>query len=83
MKINWKQKLSSRKFWAALIGYVTGVLAAFNFGENVIAQVTAVVAGVGALVAYLLAEAHVDAKREENAFIELEQEVSVEEEGDE
>ncbi|MDR1704247.1 MAG: hypothetical protein LBS19_06135 [Clostridiales bacterium] len=65
MKINWKQKLSSRKFWAALIGYLTALLAAFNFTENVIAQVTAVVTAVGSLVAYLLAEAHVDAKRAE------------------
>ena len=22
-KINWKQKLSSRKFWAAVVGFVT------------------------------------------------------------
>ena len=28
MKINWKQKLTSRKFWAAVIGFVTAILVA-------------------------------------------------------
>jgi phosphate/sulfate permease len=63
MKIDWKKKLSSRKFWAALLGYVTAIMAAFNLGESMIAQVSAVLAGVGALVTYLLAEARVDAAR--------------------
>ena len=39
MKINWKQKLSSRKFWVAVAGWVTSLLTAFNVTDNIIAQV--------------------------------------------
>ena len=35
-KINWKQKLSSRKFWAAAAGFVTAVLVAYILGESVV-----------------------------------------------
>ena len=28
-KIDWKRKLSSRKFWAALIGFITAILYVF------------------------------------------------------
>jgi uncharacterized membrane protein len=62
MKINWKQKLSSRKFWAAIIGFVTAVLVAFNVDELTIEQVTAIISGMGALIAYILAEGYVDAQ---------------------
>jgi hypothetical protein len=41
--INWKQKLSSRKFWACVAGWVTSLLTAFHVTESVIAQVTLIV----------------------------------------
>ena len=63
-KIDWKAKLSSRKLWAMLAGQITAILTAFNASENVILQVTAVVASIGSLAVYMLAEAHVDGKRE-------------------
>jgi carbonic anhydrase/acetyltransferase-like protein (isoleucine patch superfamily) len=65
MKIDWKQKLSSRKFWAMLVGQITAILAACNAGENVILQVSAVIASVGTLVVYILAETSVDKNRTE------------------
>ncbi len=46
MKINWKQKLTSRKFWAAVIGFVTALMVAF---------------GVNDLIAYIIGEGMVDA----------------------
>lgn len=63
MKINWKQKLSSRKFWAALAAWVTSLLTAYGVTNNVIAQVGLIVAGIGALVVYMLAEAKTDIAR--------------------
>lgn len=57
------KKLSSRKFWAALLSWVTSVLTAFNVSDSAIAQVSVIVAGIGALVVYLLAETSVDIKR--------------------
>ena len=37
-KINWKQKLTSRKFWAAVVGFVTPLLIAFGVTETETAQ---------------------------------------------
>ena len=66
MKIDWKRKLSSRKFWAAMIGFVTAILVAFKVDELTIEQVTSVISAASILVAYILAEGYVDGKREEN-----------------
>ena len=61
--INWKQKLSSRKFWAGVAGWVTSLLTAFNVTDNAIAQVSIVVAGIGSLAVYMLAEGMADKAR--------------------
>jgi len=64
-KIDWKRKLSSRKFWALLAAFATSVLAASGAGENVTLQVTGVIGAVGACVAYILAEAATDVNKDE------------------
>ena len=61
--INWKQKLSSRKFWAAVVGFATAILVCFNITDNDIAQVSSVIMAGGALIAYIFSEGWVDAKR--------------------
>lgn len=63
--INWKQKLSSRKFWVALVGFITSILVAFNVPALTVEQVTAIVMGGGTLIAYILSEGFIDAKRVE------------------
>lgn len=68
--INWKQKLSSRKFWAALVGFITPVLIVFNVPDLTIEQVTAIVTSGGALIAYILSEGYVDANRNEGDDID-------------
>ena len=55
-KINWKQKLSSRKFWAAVVGFVTAILIAFNASEMTISQVSAVITAGGVLIANIIGE---------------------------
>lgn len=64
--INWAQKLSSRKFWAALIGFVTAILFALNYAETDITKITAIISAAGTLVAYILTEGYIDGKREED-----------------
>lgn len=59
-KIDWKRKLSSRKFWALLAALGTSVLTAVGAGESVTLQVTGVIGAVGACVAYILAEGMAD-----------------------
>lgn len=66
--IDWKKKLSSRKFWAAVVGFVSAILIALNYTELQIEQVAAVITAGGVLVAYILGESYVDGKREESSF---------------
>lgn len=62
-KINWKQKLTSRKFWAAIIAVVTTILVAFNVSNLTIEQVVAVITAASVLIAYIVGEGLVDAAR--------------------
>ena len=61
-KIDWKRKLTSRKFWIALVGFVTALLTAFNVADAVAVQVTTIIMAFGTLIAYILAEGFIDAK---------------------
>ena len=63
MKINWKQKLTSRKFWAAVITFVTSILVAFGVPDLTIEQVIAVITAGSAMIAYIIGEGLVDARR--------------------
>lgn len=67
--INWKQKLTSRKFWALIAALVTAILTGLA-SENQIAHVISVISGVGACVAYMFAEAKVDVARTEDEWEE-------------
>ena len=62
-RIDWKAKLSSRRFWTAIAGFVTSLLVALNVEQLTIEQVTAIVAAVGALMVYICGESVVDAER--------------------
>ena len=64
MKVDWKQKLTSRKFWAAVVGFVTPILIMFNVPDLTIEQVTAIITSGGALIAYIIGEGLVDASRD-------------------
>ena len=63
MKIDWKQKLSSRKFWALIAEFIISVMVFFGCGENIVTQVTAIISALGGVVAYVIAEAKVDIAR--------------------
>lgn len=66
MKINWKQKLTSRKFWAAIITFITSVLVAFGVPDLTIEQVVAVITAGSAMIAYIIGEGLVDAAKVSN-----------------
>ena len=65
MKIDWKRKLSSRKFWAMLGGFMAAVLAFIGASETVSTQVTAIISAAGVIIAYILAEGFTDAAHAE------------------
>ena len=54
--MNWKKKLSSRKFWAAISGVVISVMVAFNADAGSQEKVTGVITATGTLAIYMLAE---------------------------
>lgn len=58
-----KRKLSSRKLWAAVVGVVVGLAAAFGIQENDYAQIVGVVTSAVSVVGYIFGEAQVDAAR--------------------
>jgi hypothetical protein len=67
MKTNWTQKLTSRKFWAALITFITSILVAFGVPDLTIEQVVAVISAGSVMIAYIIGEGMVDAARIEKS----------------
>lgn len=59
------RKLTSRKFWLALVAFITPLLLAFGVAENDVNQVTAIIMAGADVVAYLIAEGMADAKNVE------------------
>lgn len=60
--VNWKQKLSSRKLWAAAAGIVTGLSMVFGLDESTISNVAGAVVSLASVVAYIITEGKVDAE---------------------
>lgn len=56
-----KKKLSSRKLWAAIVGVVVGLAAAFGLDESEWVQIAGVVTSAASVVAYIFGEAKIDA----------------------
>lgn len=66
-KIDWKRKLTSRKFWAAVVGFVTALLIGFGMSESDLAQVTSIIMAGATLIAYIIGEGLVDASYNSNS----------------
>jgi hypothetical protein len=59
--IDWKAKLTSRKFWAAIAQFVTMLILAFKGSQETATQVTALIMAGAAVVAYIIGEGLIDA----------------------
>jgi phage shock protein PspC (stress-responsive transcriptional regulator) len=66
-----KQKLSSRKLWAAIAGIVTGLAMVFGLDSNVITEVAGAVVAVASVITYIITEGKVDAAGVKNAIEEV------------
>ena len=60
-KIDWARKLTSRKFWAAVIGFVSPVMTLAQVPENTAVHITAIIMAGGTLIAYIIGEGITDA----------------------
>ena len=59
--IDWKSKLTSRKFWAAVAQFVAMLIVAFHGEQETATQVTALIMAGAAVVAYIIGEGLADA----------------------
>lgn len=56
-----KDKLKSRKLWAAVVGVITGLAMVFGLDEHVVNTVAGAVVALGSLVTYIVTEGRIDA----------------------
>lgn len=68
-----KEKLSSRKLWAAIAGLVTGLAMVFGLDESIISTVSGAVVAVGSVVTYIITEGKIDAEGVKNAVVAIEE----------
>ena len=60
MNIDWKRKLTSRKLWLAIAGFITGVVVLVSAGATE-QTITGCVMSLGSVVAYIVGEGLTDA----------------------
>ena len=61
--IDWKSKLTSRKFWVAVVGFVVPLLVAFGMTDNQAAEVASIIMAGANMIAYIIGEGIVDSSR--------------------
>ncbi len=59
--IDWKRKLTSRKFWMAVIGFVTGLLTYLGIGAEKSEQIGSLILMGASVLAYTIGEGLADA----------------------
>lgn len=72
-----KQKLSSRKLWAAIAGLVMGLSMVFGLDEGTISTVSGAVVSVASVIVYIVTEGKVDAAGVANAVESVQKAVEV------
>ncbi len=65
--MSWKQKLSSRKLWAAIAAFAVAVATLLGADSVTIEQISAMIGAVGVAIAYIIGESCVDAARQRSA----------------
>ena len=58
--IDWKRKLTSRKFWAALAGFVSMLIIALGKDAETAQTVTGLIMAGASLIAYIIGEGLAD-----------------------
>lgn len=60
MKIDWKRKLTSRKLWVALAGFVTGLIVALGGDADTAETVSGCILSGAAVIGYVVGEGLAD-----------------------
>ena len=61
MSENLKRKLTSRKFWAAVVSFVTMLTMAFGVADETATQVGSIIMAGATVIAYIIGEGMTDA----------------------
>lgn len=56
MNIDWKRKLTSRKFWVALTALISGLILAFGASESTASEIGGIIMSAASAVAYIIGE---------------------------
>ncbi len=60
-KIDWKRKLTSRKFWVSVAGFAAGLIVAFGGEQSTADTVSGCILSGAAVVGYVVGEGLTDA----------------------
>lgn len=67
MRIDWKRKLTSRKFWLAVVGFVSALMIFFGASESEATQVASIIMQGAIVIGYLIGEGLADSGGGNNA----------------
>ena len=67
MKIDWKRKLTSRKLWVALAGFIAGLIVAFGGSSETAETVSGYILSGAAVVGYVIGEGLADSSHKEGS----------------
>ena len=75
MKIDWARKLSSRKLWIAIAGFVSGLIMVFGGTETMASTISGVILQGAAVLGYLIAEGLADSAHTNDVIEVVETEI--------
>lgn len=64
-------KLTSRKFWTAVTGIVTGIILMFSADENLIQLISGCILTIADTVIYIMSEAEVDKEHKNDSLRDM------------
>ncbi len=64
--IDWKRKLTSRKFWVAVAGFVAGLVAIFGGSQENADKISGAILSGAAVVGYIFGEGLTDAANKDD-----------------
>lgn len=60
MKIDWKRKLTSRKLWVSLAGFIAGLVIIFGGSQDTADKITGAIMSGAAVIGYAIGEGLAD-----------------------
>ncbi len=67
MKIDWKRKLTSRKLWVAVAGFVAGLVVIFGGSHESADKVSGAILSGAAVIGYVVGEGLADSSNSANS----------------